>query len=31
MAIAANELLAVPNFARLNRGGASQVWILETL
>lgn len=29
MAISGRNFLAVPNFARLNRGGASQVWMKE--
>jgi uncharacterized protein len=29
MAITAEGILAVPNFVRLNRGGASQVWLVE--
>lgn len=31
MTIQGGGLTAVPNFARLNRGGASQVWVLEDL
>jgi hypothetical protein len=31
MALEGGGLTAVPNYARLNRGGASQVWMLEDL
>lgn len=29
MAVEGDRIMAIPNFARLNRGGGSQVWIIE--